>query len=283
MLRPDFQFKAGPVDDYSRWPVKARWRIGLLAACTALLAHAEAPRPKPLPKPVVTPDPSDNVFSLSPHLAADVRRVAVLPLVSEGSSSERVQGCETLGPILLAELVKTGRFEVVAVTPKHLQFQTGRSGWTGAEKLPVDFFDSLQRGSGCDAVLFCELTDYHAYPPLAVGWRLKLVDVRTHQILWAVDKLFDADLPDVSKDAHRQHPTSWTALFDWNGTQDSARNDWFMDNSPRQFGQYTASKLLSTLPTRQEIVKVSWPATDDASGQTLDKAGSVNHKKTYGN
>jgi len=53
-----------------------------------------------------------------------------------------------------------------------------------AEILPPDFLDSLQRVYGCDAVLFCELSTFRAYAPLAVGWRMKLVDVRTRQILW---------------------------------------------------------------------------------------------------
>ena len=271
MNPPDSQPKAGRsyVPD---WRLKnVRRVIAVLVVCSALMVQAEAPRPKPIAKPVAIPDQSDNVFSLSANLPRNLKRVAVLPLASESSSSERAHGCETLGPILLAELDKTGRFEVVAVASEDLRGQTGRASWTGAEKLPADFFESLQRTSGCDAVLFCELTLYRAYAPLAVGWRLKLVDVRTHQILWAVDKLFDADQADVTKAAHRQHPAKWQTYFDWNGTMDSKRETWFLDNSPRQFGQFTASRVVSTLPERQETTKVSWLLTDETSGQTMDK------------
>src|ERR1035441_7903692 len=39
--------------------------------------------------------------------------------------------------------------------------------------------------------------------PLAVGWRLKLVDARSGQIIWSVDELFDAARPGVFRAAQR--------------------------------------------------------------------------------
>jgi hypothetical protein len=148
--------------------------------------------------------------------------------------------------VLLAELGKTERFEVVTADADTLRRQTGRTDWTGAEILPADFFDSLQRTYGCDAILFCELTVYHPYPPEIIGWRLKLVDARTRQILWAVDKEFAADQAAVAQDARRylaaQHPTALD-------TPD-VREVWLMEHSPRRFAQFTAARVLATLPTR---------------------------------
>lgn len=174
-----------------------------------------------------------------------------------------------LGSILATELGKTGKFEVVAINPESLRSLTSRANWTGTEILPPDFFDSLQRVYGCDAVLFGELTLYHAYYPLAVGWRLKLVDVRTRQILWAVDEDFDTSQKAVSQEAHsyQSHTAKWPAWLDWSDT----REEWLLDNSPRQFGQYTAARVVATLPGRQEKTKVSPAVADVPSGRRLDK------------
>jgi hypothetical protein len=127
----------------------------------------------------------------------------VLPLARDESHVDLSSGCETLDPILQSELVKTKKFEVVAASPEMLRTLTGRLAWTGAEILPSDFFGSLQRAYGCDAVLFCQLTTFRAYAPLAVGWRMKLVDARTQKIIWAADEIFDAGEPAVAKDAEQ--------------------------------------------------------------------------------
>src|ERR1700692_1822396 len=103
----------------------------------------------------------DNVFVSSAILPASLKRVVVLPWAREESQAELSAGCESLCPILQSELVKTKRFEVVAASVKTLQGLTGQASWTGAEVLPADFFGSLQRVYGCDAVLFCELSAFH--------------------------------------------------------------------------------------------------------------------------
>jgi len=95
---------------------------------------------------------SDNTFLAAPDLPVEVRRVAVLPLAWVGSQIELSSGGEALSPILLAELIKTKKFEAVAVSSADLKDQTGRSSWTGAEILPADF---LIRCNECMAVMPC--------------------------------------------------------------------------------------------------------------------------------
>ena len=124
-----------------------------------------------------------------------------------------------------------------------LRSRTGQSGWTGAEVLPADFFESLRRAYGCDAVLFCQLTVFRAYAPLAVGWRMKMVDTRTRQILWAADEVFDAGQPSVLNGARHYQLAEHRA---------SEPDDWGIRNSPRQFGQYAAAQLAARLPDRQK-------------------------------
>lgn len=185
----------------------------------------------------------DNVFCYSPVLPADIKRVAVLPLFCTTDRPDLEDGCEILNPILQAELIKTKRFEVIPVNRQTLRNCTGRAGWAGTEALPRDFFSSLRQVYGCDAVLFSQLTVFRPYAPLAVGWRMKLVDARTHRTLWAADELFDAGQLLVQNGASH---------YQW--TQQSTPNDqsdnWLVQNSPRRFGQYTAAQVVATLPKR---------------------------------
>jgi hypothetical protein len=266
MHRSVSPFQAGTTTGFSRWLGDVRRAALGLATGTALAVQAQTPRQMQQPAaPAFLPyEQSDNVFQASPDLPVDLRRVAVLPLASEGFSSDLSQGCETLGPLLLAELIKTKKFEAVTVNPQDLQHQTGRFNWTGAEILPADFFDSLQRVYGCNAVLFCQLTVYHAYAPLAVGWRMKLVDARTGRILWALDKVFAPEPHAMLSLAQRCHIDGLWIFHD-------PSNDWLAENSPLQFGQFAIAKALSTLPNRKEMAKVSLPSTDVPSKQPSNK------------
>ena len=127
--------------------------------------------------------------------------------------------------------------------------------------MPPDFFGSLQRVYGCDAVLFCELTTYHAYPPLLIGWRMKLVDVSTQKIIWAADVVFDAGDPAVSQSAEDyqkqqqgiEKPVSLlNRMWTWidRRAQPATDDQWTILNSPRYFGEFDATKLFETLPQR---------------------------------
>lgn len=185
----------------------------------------------------------DNVCSASPILPATLRRVVVLPLACDALPTDLSDGRDALDPILRSELIRAKRFEVVAVCADDLRRFTGSDTWDGSEALPPSFLDWLRDKYDCDAVLFCRLTEFHAYPPLAVGWRMKLVDVRSQSILWAADEQFDAGQPPV-----RNSATCFA--FENEASMGGSSDEWLVRNSPRRFGQYAAAQLLATLPRR---------------------------------
>lgn len=202
----------------------------MAVVCLAGSLQAADPRP-------------DNVFAYPPALSANLQRVVVLPLTSDTPDADLRAGCEALQPILLEELVRVKKFEVVSADPEVLRQGSGRPAWTGGEELPADFLGSLKREYGCDGVLFCQLTVFRAYGPPVIGWRLKLVDVRTREILWAVDQVFDANDAVVAKSA-------WQFLLKRDKSIAADEGRWEALNSPRLFGRYTAAKILETLPQR---------------------------------
>src|SRR5581483_10743004 len=136
--------------------------------------------------------------------------------------------------MVAAELVRLGKFEAVPADPAILRSDFGDSHWTGGEALPPDFLESLQRLYGADAVVFCQLTEFRGFEPLAVGWRLKLVDLRNGKILWADDEILDARNPAVAAQVRRFYGgDGWLAL-----------------NSPQMFGRFSLAAILATLPGR---------------------------------
>jgi hypothetical protein len=181
-----------------------------------------------------------NAYRAAPQLPPQVRRIAVLPVTAAAADFATEQGRDALEPGIDAELRKQAVADLVVVTRDELWDLTGRREWTVADALPQDFFERLRRATGCDAVVFCDLTYFRAYPPLAVGWRMQLVDVEK-RILWAVDELFDAGNPAIAAAARRYGVQCFGTSTDGSDT---------ILFSPRQFGQYAAARALGSLPGR---------------------------------
>ena len=185
----------------------------------------------------------ENFHRQAPRLPENCRRVAVLPLTCNISQSEAATASEVLEPIVLEEIGKTKRFEVLPVPPEKLRQWTGRLSWAAEDTLPAVFFDTLRRELACDAVLFVRVTQFQAYPPLAIGWRFKLVDCKNSEAIWSIDEVFDAANTSVVNAARiyqqrLEPPISHLAASDG------------ILVSPRRFARYSADAVLSTLPAR---------------------------------
>jgi len=185
-----------------------------------------------------------NIYRMGIALDPDVKRVAILPMTTLQPTQAFQAGVDSLQPLLHAELEKTKRFEMITVTPEQLQNWTGQRVWRADEQLPPDFFDRLSEETGCQGVLFDQLTRYQPYQPVAVGWKLTLVFNKKHQIYWAADEVFDAGDDGVANAARAYesgHIVTQSPIPDPNAIL----------SSPSRFGQYTLNALLTTLPLRQ--------------------------------
>ena len=184
-----------------------------------------------------------NVFQKEPFLPANIRRIAVLPMSSLTEDADTAFGRDALSPILMSELGRVRQFELVAVSTDDLRLLSGRSVWNPEDKLPLEFFERLKSKYGVDAVLFSRLTLYRAYEPLAIGWRLKLIDADEPHIIWAVDEMFESRVPSVAAAAVRyaqDNPDTGSSLIDSRSVMMSAR----------RFGEYTVNAVVQTIPGR---------------------------------
>jgi hypothetical protein len=235
---------------------KRGFRPRLLCGLAAALLSAGCHILPPLPNEVQDMGPRyrpTNIYRQTNLLSSQIRRVAVLPLIIPATTGFLKAGAETLSPLLYAELEKCKRFEVIPVSPEQLKEWTGKPGWKADEPLPADFFARVSDATGCDAILFCQLTRYEPYQPLAVGWKFSLVanpppglvsaqEIKG-RILWSADEVLDAGEPGVSnaaKDYYGRHLRNEAPAADASTIL----------TSPARFGQYTLAALLETLPVR---------------------------------
>jgi hypothetical protein len=246
----------------------------------------------PLPHAVQDMGPRyhpSNIYRRADILPPQIRRVAVLPVSKTGSSAYMQIGVETLEPLLYAELEKCKRFEVIPVPLDQLRQWAGKTEWRTDEPLPPDFLARIGQGTGCDAVMFCQLTRCAPYPPIAVGWKFCLVAVplpgtnsaagMKDQIIWAADEVLDAGEPGVAnaaRDYYGDHLRNETP---------SADSSTIL-SSPARFGQYTLAALLETLPFRgmpapAKTAKVNWAASRYMMGN--DDGCTLKQAEFYGN
>jgi hypothetical protein len=186
----------------------------------------------------------DNYYRKGPVLDPRVKRVAILPVTTVSVSESFTAGAELLQQYVGPELEKTKRFDLVVVSPDQLRLWTGRASWRADDVLPADFFKKLRDGCACDAVFFTQLTRYQPYQPVAVGWKLALVQVEGGQILWAADEVLDAG-DAVVANAARAYSGQHVHI---EGPLDDPAA---ILGSPSRFGQYSLSALLATLPARE--------------------------------
>lgn len=227
--------------------VVALFTAFVFSGCTMI--YTKVPELGPSYKPV-------NIYRQSDVLPAQVRRVAVLPLTTTTSTALLAAGAEGLTTILQAELEKSGRFELALVTAEQLREWTGQTSWRADEQLPLNFLDRLREGTGCDAVLFCQLIRYQPYEPLAIGWKFSLVEqgkaaqetnsppkeVRL-KIIWSADEVFDAGdigVANAARSYYSEHLRNEAPVSDSSTIL----------GSPSRFGQYTLNALFETLPGR---------------------------------
>jgi hypothetical protein len=173
-----------------------------------------------------------------------LRRLVVLPLTGgdPGSNEALDHGRQILQPLLLEQLRKSPRFEVVGHSGLAIPRLRGGQGQKVSEVLPHATLLQLANDSGADAALFAELTAYQAHPPLVTGFRLTLVRLTDGAILWEFNDVFNSGEPTTRNSARR-------FLRERGGVDSELDGPSQILNSPRRFSDYALSASLNTLPT----------------------------------
>ncbi len=190
--------------------------------------------------------PGGNPYRPDNHTAvgaipADMRRVGLLPLHSEEWS---IADIATLDAAFSAELGKFDRFEVLPIPRGALAERFDRRSFLSSAALPSNFLERLRADFGLDAALFIDLTHYSPYQPISIGVRGKLVALRSGEVLWSFDSIFDSAQPDVALAARQYHQKLSRPAHPLENTAGILQ-------SPARFSKYVANAMFETLPPRE--------------------------------
>jgi len=96
---------------------------------------------------------------------------------------------------------------------------------------------ALRRAAACRRRFLSQLTRFYPYQPVAVGWKLSLVEAwGNHEIAWQIEDLFDAGDTIVANAA----PVLFQPACHIEGPADDPAA---ILGSPSRFGQYSLSAL----------------------------------------
>jgi len=212
-----------------------------ILAIGLLLAGCQTPKPS-LPELGARFEPK-NVYRAVDALPGNLQRVVLMPVTLSTPDLATLDHRNQLAKILEEELRKTHRFEVIKATPEELRRGFGKDAFSAGEPLPADLLTRIQSAHSADGVIFAQLASYRPFPPVAIGWELRLVTADQGGTLWSIDETFDASQAEVARSARdyfRGHHTGASELAD---PQSDLR-------SPSRFCRYTAQTVWQTLPKR---------------------------------
>ena len=212
-----------------------------ILAIGLILAGCQTPKPS-LPELGARFEPK-NVYRAVDALPGNLQRVVLMPVTLSTPDLATLDHRNQLAKILEEELKKTHRFEVIKATPEELRRGFGKDAFSAGEPLPADLLTRIQSAHSADGVIFAQLASYRPFPPVAIGWELRLVTADQGGTLWSIDETFDASQAEVARSARdyfRGHHTGASELAD---PQSDLR-------SPSRFCRYTAQTVWQTLPKR---------------------------------
>ena len=70
--------------------------------------------------------------------------------------------------------------------------QTQNSAFRVPSPYTLDQLTAIRKTLKCNAVLIGTITQFKPYPHMAIGLRLKLVDLKDGQLLWALEQIWDS-------------------------------------------------------------------------------------------
>ncbi len=179
----------------------------------------------------------------SARLPVELRRIVILPSSADGPALSE-STLDAIDTALRTTLTQSARAEISPLPRDVLGQIAGRRQVVSTSVLPSNFTAFLAEKTGADAALFVDITAYSPYPPLVIGIRSKLIDLKTGEIIWAFDNLFSAADEKVANSARRH------LLVSKGTTGTPADLSYTVLQNPARFADYAATATWATLPPR---------------------------------
>ena len=147
------------------------------------------------------PVPKADCYYLNP--AKDVRTVGRVAIIELGNNSSYPQISADVTEALFTALQKKQLFGLTIVHQEDPAWQSLQLGLDSGPPTQNNTFGvpstytleqlaTIHKTLKCDAVLIGTVTEYHPYPRMAVGLRMKLIDLTDGQLLWALEQVWDS-------------------------------------------------------------------------------------------
>jgi len=132
--------------------------------------------------------PAADYYYLNPHKSlSTIGRAAILELDNDSSYPEiSTDVTEKLYQALQKK-------QLFGLTVVHQNDPSWRSLQLDLDsKYTLEQIMSIRKALKCDAVLLGTITEFRPYPHMTIGLRLKLIDLRDGQLLWALEQVWDS-------------------------------------------------------------------------------------------
>ncbi|MCL5282334.1 MAG: hypothetical protein M1376_20805 [Planctomycetes bacterium] len=127
-------------------------------------------------------------YYLSPH--KDLHRIGRVALVEIAGTSDDPQIAAALTEALFLEAQKKQVFGVTVVRRSAPAWQELQENLDSSQTLRQ--LATAREALNCNGLLVGTLTEYRPYPHMAVGLRLKLLDLTDGQLLWGMEQVWDS-------------------------------------------------------------------------------------------
>ena len=133
-------------------------------------------------------EPVSDYYYLNPNKKlTDVGRVAIIEL--DNNSTYPQISTDITGSLYQALQKK----QVFGLTVVHQNDPSWRSLQLQRDSsYTLEQIMAIRGALKCDGILLGTVTEYRPYPHMAVGLRLKLLDLRDGQLLWALEQIWDS-------------------------------------------------------------------------------------------
>ena len=180
--------------------------------------------------------PAGDYYYLNPdkHLTA-IPRVAIVELINDSSYP---QISSDVTEALFQALQKRQVFGLTIVRQHD-------PSWRSLQLDPdstytLDQMLAIRETLKCDGVLIGTVTKFRPYPHMAIGLRLRLLDLRDGQLLWALEQVWDSTDKKTEDRIERYFKSRKRSSF-------GPSREWLAAVSPLEFIQFVSYEVAGTL------------------------------------
>jgi len=180
--------------------------------------------------------PKKNYSYINPNLEiAKIGRIAVVELKND---SKYPQASSDITDALFQALQKKQLFGLSIVRQndpawRSLQLEADAT-------YTLEQTTSIRESLKCDGILIGTITEYRPYPHTAVGLRLKILDLRDGQLLWALEQIWDITDSQTEYSIRRYYKSEKSREY-------SLQKEHLVSVSPMEFIRFVSSEVADTL------------------------------------